>query len=278
MDSSVDDRSQPILSASSFHGNFNRELDPSHIDVDENDDSCCATVTRGMTNFVSKIFRPRQIIVVLRLLKAMTFCCLCLTIAADLLFVFFVEFTVSDDISMRLGGWRDRVIRLYGVVLAILAVLVELDMKVISQSVPGLKGFLPRSMLLLFVAALSTVSPMIRYERLQQKQNQKNGYYNNYYNDDDGSSLIADEVPGSAVMFQWVTSFFLFASACIYFILGLLCFDRFTSQAFLSEEDPVSATAIQIPREESYDSYESDRERRMRHYRTRDRDPDGSLA
>ena len=70
-----------------------------------------------------------------------------------------------------------------------------------------------------------------------------------------------------------------FASACIYFLLGLLCFDRFTSQAFISEEDPVSATAIQLPREESYDSYESDRERRMRHYRDRDRsDPDGEMA
>ena len=207
MDSSVDERSQPILSASSFHGNFNRELDPSHIDVDEHDDSCCATVTRGVTNFVSKIFRPRQIIVVLRLLKAMTFCFLCLTIAADLLFVFFVEFTVSDEVSMRLGGWRDRVIRLYGVALSIVAVLVELDMKVISRSVPGLKGFLARSMLLLFVAALSAVSPMVRYERLQQKQKRKNSYYS-YYNDDD-SIAISDEVPGSAVMFQWVTSFFL---------------------------------------------------------------------
>lgn len=277
MDSSVDERSQPILSASSFHGNFNRELDPSHIDVEENDDSCCATVTRGMTNFVAKLFRPRQIIVVLRLLKAMTFCSLCLTIVADLLFVFFVEFTVSDDVSMRLGGWRDRVIRMYGIVIAVLAVLVELDMKLINRSVPGLKGFLARSMLLLFVASLSAVSPMIHYESKQAKQNRKNKYYN-YYNDDD-TIAISDEVPGSVVMFQWVTSFFLLTSAGLYFLLGLLCFDRFTSRAFISEEDPVSATAIQIPREESYDSYESDRERRMRHYRERDReDPDGSYA
>lgn len=32
--------------------------------------------------------------------------------------------------------------------------------------------------------------------------------------------------------------------AIVYLILGLMCFDRFTSKAFLSTHDPVASTAI----------------------------------
>jgi len=33
----------------------------------------------------------------------------------------------------------------------------------------------------------------------------------------------------------------------VYLIFGLLCLDRFTSQAFLSTEDPLVSTAIPAP-------------------------------
>lgn len=32
--------------------------------------------------------------------------------------------------------------------------------------------------------------------------------------------------------------------AIVYLVLGLMCFDRFTSKAFLSTHDPVATTAI----------------------------------
>ncbi len=143
-----------------------------------------------------------------------------------------MEISVSKDVSIKLGGFRDRVNRLYGVGLAVLAVLVELDMQVVNDHFVGLKPFLVRSFLLLFVASLSASSPMIGYERKQYRQyfryNKNNGYSNNNYNknynyddggddDNDGddymssnfSYMIRDEVPGSAVAFQSITSFIL---------------------------------------------------------------------
>ena len=34
------------------------------------------------------------------------------------------------------------------------------------------------------------------------------------------------------------------ACSLVYLVLGLLCFDRFTSRAFLSHKDPIASTAI----------------------------------
>lgn len=290
-----DYNSATMISSPSFQGrSFNKRLDPNHIDISPDDNSCGAVVTRGITGFVSRVLRPRQVIVILRLLKALTFCTLCLTIIADIMFIFFVELSVSTDVSIKLGGFRDRVNRVYGVGLAILAVLVELDMQVVNDHFVGLKPFLVRSFLLLFVASLSASSPMIGYERRQYRQyfrynkNNNNNYnrYNNYnYNDDDGdddndgnddymsanfSYMIKDEVPGSAVAFQSITSFILLGCACAYFLLGCMCLDRFTARAFLADDDQVAAavtaTAIrqnpaqQQPihmqqRDNSFDSY-----------------------
>lgn len=161
--------------------------------------------------------KPRQILVILRVLKAITFCTLCLTIVADLMFIFWVELKISDDVSIKLGGTRDKIIRAYGTVLAGIAVLVELDMTFISRNLSGLKPFIARSIMLLFIASVSGVSPMIGYEK---RQNKKNNYNNNYaYDDDDGNAYnnysnsqghsISDEVPGSTVAFQAMTSFVL---------------------------------------------------------------------
>ena len=254
----------PDFSSPSFHGrSFNKRLDPRHLDIHETDKSMGAEVVRKVANIVSKIFRPRQVIVLLRLLKAMTFCTLCLSIIAELIFIFFVQVTVSDDVNEKLGGMRDMVCRLYGVILATLTTMIELDLTAANVHFAGLKPFLPRSFLLLFVATLSASSSMISYERKQYRS------YHRNYDDDIGMSYdtyyIRDEVPGSAVAFQSITSFVLVLSAGAYFILGLLCIDRFTAPAFLADDDQVAAavnaTAINdvstLNRgRESFDSYD----------------------
>lgn len=261
-----------MISSPSFKGkSFNKRLDPTKLDIPESDRSFTAGLARKMTYFVSHILRPRQVIVLLRLLKALTFCTLCLTIISDLMFIFYVEISLSNDVGIKLGGMRDRVIRFYGTVLAFIAVLVELDMTVASTNFAGLKPFIIRSFLLLFVATISGVSPMIGYERKLSRQ-QKN--YSSYGDDGDdrypynqysqqSSHFIRDEVPGSAVAFQAITSFILSGCACAYFVLGILCLDRFTARAFLADDDQVaaaiSATTIANPsrRKNSVDSYDN---------------------
>lgn len=48
----------------------------------------------------------------------------------------------------------------------------------------------------------------------------------------------------SDIFFSSIT--FVPSAACslVYLVLGLLCFDRFTSRAFLSHKDPIASTAI----------------------------------
>jgi hypothetical protein len=260
---SVDYGENPVLSSPSFHGrSFNKRLNPRHLDIPEDDNSMSAAVIRKIAHIVSKFLRPRQVIVLLRLLKALTFCTLGLGIIADLIFIFFVETSVSNEVNIKLGGVRDMICRLYGVGLAILATMIELDMTVANVRFSGLKSFLPRSFLLLFVATLSAASPMVSYESRLWRQ------YHRAYDDDVGlgydNVYIKDEVPGSAVAFQVITSLTLTLTSCAYFVLGLLCLDRFTAPAFLADHDQVAAavnaTAINDlggGGRESFDSYDA---------------------
>mmetsp|Transcript_3098 Transcript_3098/g.4130 ORF Transcript_3098/g.4130 Transcript_3098/m.4130 type:complete len:281 (+) Transcript_3098:317-1159(+) len=237
---STDYQENPSLQNQSFNGRtFNKRLDPRHLDISDDDKSCNAEIVRTIATFVSRIFKPRQVIVLLRLLKALTFCFLGLSIIADIMFIFFVQVGVSNDVNIKLGGVRDMTCRLYGVGLAVLATMIELDMSIINVHFAGLKPFLPRAMLLIFVSELSATSPMIGYERKQYRA------YNKYNDDDMGwdysTTLIQDEVPGSAVAFQSITSFILLCSALAYFVLGLMCLDRFTAPAFIADDDQVAA-------------------------------------
>lgn len=257
----------PILASDSYYNTntvYKEKLDIEHVDVPPNDESVMGQLVRGVTSLVGGLFSPKRLIVVFRLLKFITFCCLCLTIAAELIYLFFVELRVSSAVLQKLGGTRDEVIRVYGIILAFLAIFIELDMTVVDTHYPFMKGFLARSMLLLFVTTISGTTPIIGYEnRLFSKYRSSSnydddGYVSQYLYNNKDSALIKNEVPGSAVAFQATTTFFLFISACVYFIMGLLCLDRFTSDAFLSDEDPASGTAISsvkghIPADESFD-------------------------
>jgi len=246
------DRESPIVASDSYYNsnsNYNEKLDPQHLDINPNDESVGAQLIRGIASLVGGLFSPKRLIVVFRLLKALTFCCLCLTIAAELIYLFVVALQVSSDVSKKIGGLRDTILRFYGVALAVVAIFVELEMKIVDNNCPMMKSYIPRSLLLLFITTVSGTTPIIGYEnRLFSK------YRNRKYDDDEVSSsylyytednaLIANEVPGSAVAFQAATTFILFITACLYFIMGIMCLDRFTSDAFLSNDDPVSGTSL----------------------------------
>jgi hypothetical protein len=201
---------------------LNRRLRTEFIDVDPQDESISASLTRGIVGIVGACFTPRQILVALRLLKSITVCFLVLTMAANVTYICLVEF-ISDSYSNNpyFGARRDTVLRVYGLLLSVLALLIELDKYVKPFKV--WKGFLARFALLFFVSVVTYCHPA---------EWSSNAYYS------------SGGVPQSAVMFQMVVSSVLAVCSFTYLLFGLLCFDRFTSRAFLSTQDPVASTAI----------------------------------
>ncbi|KAL3791234.1 hypothetical protein HJC23_000851 [Cyclotella cryptica] len=208
---------------------LNRRLRTEFIDVDPADESFSASLTRGIVGIVGACFTPRQILVALRLLKSITVCFLTLTMAANVTYICLVEF-VSGAYSSNpyFGARRDTVLRVYGLLLSVLALLIELDKYVKAFKV--WKGFIARFALLFFVSVVTYCHPA----------EWGNGYYG------------GGTVPQSAVMFQMVVSSVLAICSFTYLLFGLLCFDRFTSRAFLSTQDPVASTAI--PSQSDYQS------------------------
>mmetsp|Transcript_16201 Transcript_16201/g.34238 ORF Transcript_16201/g.34238 Transcript_16201/m.34238 type:complete len:290 (+) Transcript_16201:252-1121(+) len=203
---------------------LNRRLRTEFIDVDPNDDSVGASLIRGIVGLVGSCFTPRQILVALRLLKAITVAFIALTAAANMVYISCVEFVSPASQNPYFGHRRDTVLRLYGLAFAILALLIELD-KFVMKNFKVLKGFLARFGLLFFVSTVSYCHPA------QLEIDYQNG------NDTSG-------IPMSAVVFQMVASSVLACCSFAYLLFGLLCFDRFTSRAFLSTQDPVASTAI----------------------------------
>jgi len=223
------------------HG-LNDRLNTAYIDINEGDTSFLANQTRSIAACVGRTITPRQILIILRILKALTFAFLVFTLIADLMYIFFVEFFVSSEVSTKIGGTRDTIIRIYGLVLAAMALAIELDMANVVKLFPGFKGFIPRAFLLFFIAAVTNSHP------LHESHNGRNRSSSNYYSSfDDNYSYdaqVSQEIPDSTVVFQMVTSVVLAGCAITYLILGLLCFDRFKSKAFLSKQDLVAITTI----------------------------------
>lgn len=252
---------------------MNETLNTQHLDLDPNDSSCYASCTRMAAGCVGVICTPHRMLMVMRILKAVTFSFLLLTIAADILYIIFVDFLsgVGDD------GTRGMVVRFYGLGLALLAILIELDVKSTVASFPALKGFIPRALLLFFIAVITNVTYQSNHHSKSSNKSYRgrflDGYYNDdatnstsnsshssssgnsfyntvnsYNNDDDMTQLFTpnqiENVPMSAVVFQMVTSWVLALCALCYFTMGLFCCDRFTAKAFVSLNDPVASTVI----------------------------------
>lgn len=203
---------------------LNEDLDTNALDLDPTDQGLLSTIIRLIAGAVGKCCRPRQILVILRLLKAVTFCFLILTVCADLMYLIFVEFLSSDATGNALGGVRDTIVRIYGVGLAVLAILIELDITAAVRHFSGLKAFVPRGLLLFFVATITNASLLV--QRQTAGANNNGGNYNDdaygggddanagddYVVDDDAAKyedIVEQPMPNSAVAFQMVVSWVL---------------------------------------------------------------------
>lgn len=142
---------------------------------------------------------PKQIVVIMRLLKAFTFSFLVLNICSEFMYICFVTFLdVEDQQTTSEGAVRDSIIRLYGIALAVIAAAIELDMEMFSRTYfSGFKPYIPRSLLLFFIA---TISHAHRYDVSEEEEVQQND--DDIYDDDTGTKAV----PGSAVVFDIVTS------------------------------------------------------------------------
>lgn len=189
---------------------LNETLNTDYIDIAPDDTSLFANTARAITSIVSSCCTPRQILIVLRVLKALTFAFLVFTVVADLMFIFFIEIKASEEVLTKVGGTRDTVIRVYGLILTIIALMIELDIDLIVKNFAGLKSFITRAFLLFFVATITSSSPL--HNDYKGRTASSNG--DDAYNDDDTNGKYTDqqvsqEIPSSTVIFQMVTSLIL---------------------------------------------------------------------
>lgn len=199
------DRRQPL--SSTLSPGLNDTLNTSYIDVPEEDTSPWAKTTRLIAACTGKLFSPRQVLAMIRILQTLTFACLVFTTMADLMYIFFVSLVVSDEVNAKVGGARDVIIRWYGLAIAIMALMIEFELPFFLKQFPALKGYVPRSFLLFFVATITSPNPL-HYEYAFNKQEENKN--DDYYADDDlYGQQVSKEIPGSTVRFQMVTSFLL---------------------------------------------------------------------
>ena len=143
---------------------------------------------------------PKQIVILMRLLKAFTFCFLVLNICSEMMFLLFVAFMNADALFDGAGSARDNIIRINGMLLSMIAISIELDLELSRSHFPGFRPYIPRSFLLLFIAVISEA---------QVTLSNTDNNVDDYGIDD---SMIQREIPGSAIVFDAVTSFILYVS------------------------------------------------------------------
>mmetsp|Transcript_2851 Transcript_2851/g.7832 ORF Transcript_2851/g.7832 Transcript_2851/m.7832 type:complete len:253 (-) Transcript_2851:132-890(-) len=233
--------STPVSIDCSRTTSLNERLDTNYIDLGgAEENSYGVQYTKTVAGFVGEFVTPRQLLVLIRVLKAVTFVFLILTLAANTMYIIFLEVLATREVRDIVGGRRDMIIRVYGLFLSTVAIAIEVDVAWVVKSFYGFKGFLARSFLLFFISAITGANPLFLKERNQMmKQNV------NYYNDDAVANYQSiPDLPMSVVNFQRVTSFFLGVCAISYFVSGVFCVDRFTSKAYVSSNNPLVTTAI----------------------------------
>ena len=200
---------------------LNDRLNTDYVDVGPDEYSIGAKTTKAITTTVGKFVKPRQLLVLLRVLKAITFCFLILTVAADIMYIAFLDILADKEVKKIVGGPRDTIIRIYGLFLAAIAIAIELDITKVVKSFGGFKGFIPRAFLLFFISAITGAHPLhnVQVVKIDDDDNNTNGgdddyqYYGGddyYINDDYYSNSVNADIPKSAVVFQMVTSFILY--------------------------------------------------------------------
>lgn len=211
---------------------LNDRLLAQHTDVPEDDDSCGANLVRTICHIVGLVLTPRQVLGIIRVLKAITFCFLVLNILSNGMYIIFVHMLGTETVRSMAGGFRDTIIRTYGLGLCLLALAVEVDISKVVKKFSGLKGFIPRALFMFLISSITSSHPIYDKTAYSSSSSGKNNYNNNnnnnnggddgyddaYDNYDDGYSNQyssqsyydpSSEIPSSAVNFQMVTSFVL---------------------------------------------------------------------
>mmetsp|Transcript_40185 Transcript_40185/g.97077 ORF Transcript_40185/g.97077 Transcript_40185/m.97077 type:complete len:342 (+) Transcript_40185:201-1226(+) len=183
---------------------LNEKLNTDYI-VGADDDGVHAQATRAVTGWVGNFVTPRQLLIVLRILKAVTFCFLVLTVVADLMYIIFLEILATKDVRDIVGGRRDMIIRVYGLLLSGVAIAIETDVSCIVKSFFGFKGFVARAALLFFIANITGAHPLQEDQLQANKEyaewvssNQNNYNNNNQYYDDAANANAGDDDAANA--------------------------------------------------------------------------------
>ena len=218
-----DRRKQPL---NPNNASLNETLQTQYLDLDDDDDSFYANITRSISTRVGACCKPKQVLGLLRVLKAITLSFLILNILANLTYIV-VELAASEEVKLVAGGSRDLMLRLYGLGFSFLGLAVELDYAKVVRKFSGLKGFLPRALLYFFIAQITFSQPSAHTSSSSSDQDSSNAVsYDDDANDDaaagddaaaandDGYSAAVvsssqPQMPSSAVGFQRVTSFVL---------------------------------------------------------------------
>lgn len=188
--------------------------------------------TNASAKCVSLCCTPKQIIVLMRVIKATTCCFLFFNICSELMFLFFVALIKANANADGAGSTRDNNIRLGGIVLSMLGVGIELDTEFTRKYFAGLRPYIPRAFFIFYIAAVSQAELVFSADDIDYDDDES-------YEDDDNDD-VNKELPGSAIVFDAVTSMVLYVCAISYFFLGALCCDRYTSRALAETEDPRS--------------------------------------
>jgi len=207
----VEDSANFVRKDSKAHIVLNSKLRTDCVDVSPDDTSFRAQYVRFMAPKVGRMFTPRKMIAILRILKALTFFFIVLDVLADIVYISVVEAKSGQETQAKLGGHRDLVVRAFAVFVAIIVALIELDHARVKEHFSGFKPFLTRSILIIFVSILTNTPPIIAYERRSNAASSSSSSYsyNNGYSSSSSAkttTLISDEVPKGVITFQSVSA------------------------------------------------------------------------
>jgi hypothetical protein len=118
---------QPTTPGGSRATSLNDRLDTNYVDLGTEENTWAAKYTKFVTGFVGDYVTPRQLLVLIRVLKAVTFVFLILTLAANVMYIIFLELLATNQVRDIVGGRRDMIIRVYGLFLSAVAIAVEVD-------------------------------------------------------------------------------------------------------------------------------------------------------
>jgi hypothetical protein len=209
---------------------LNHRLITRFIDVSSHDDSCGAHVIRMVTYGVGQCITPKQMLSILRVLKASTFSFLVLTILADIMYMVFLEIIPNNEaLKEMVGGVRDTIIRVYGIILAFIALCIELDYLPVVKAFSCLKRFFFRGIFMFLIAVMTSSHPTMQRFSSDSNDRSSSAYqassgssYAGANDDASGDDSVSSsnnnnsyisgkqyaelEYPTSAVNFQLVTS------------------------------------------------------------------------